>query len=39
MRAAVVAELGGIDCVELAERPDPAPAAGQVLVRVRGAPA
>lgn len=37
MRAAVAQELGGIDSVRLAERPDPVPAAGQVLVRVRGA--
>ncbi len=37
MRAALVAELGGIDRVQLAERPDPVPAAGQVLVRVDGA--
>jgi NADPH:quinone reductase len=37
MRAAVAAELGGVGGVELGERPDPVPAAGQVLVRVRGA--
>ena len=37
MRVALVAELGGIDRVELGERPDPVPAAGQVLVRVHGA--
>lgn len=37
MRAAVVEELGGIDRVELAERPDPVPVTGQVLVRVHGA--
>ncbi len=28
MRAALVQQLGGIDRVELGERPDPAPAAG-----------
>ncbi len=37
MRVALVQELGGIDSVELRERPDPTPAAGQVVVRVRGA--
>jgi NADPH:quinone reductase-like Zn-dependent oxidoreductase len=37
MRAAVAQDLGGIDSVRLGERPDPVPAAGQVLVRVRGA--
>ena len=37
MRVALSEELGGIDGVELGERPDPAPAAGQVLVRVDGA--
>jgi NADPH2:quinone reductase len=37
MRVALVQELGGIDRVELGERPDPAPAARQVLVRVQGA--
>jgi NADPH:quinone reductase len=37
MRAALAAELGGIDSVALGERPDPAPAAGQALVRVHGA--
>jgi NADPH2:quinone reductase len=37
MRAAVVKELGGIDRVELAEQAEPAPSAGQVLVRVHGA--
>jgi NADPH:quinone reductase-like Zn-dependent oxidoreductase len=30
-------QLGGIDSVNVGERPDPAPAAGQVLVRVHGA--
>jgi NADPH:quinone reductase len=37
MRAALAEELGGIDSVKLGERPDPVPAAGQVLVRVHGA--
>jgi NADPH2:quinone reductase len=37
MRAALATELGGIDRVELGELPDPAPAAGQALVRVHGA--
>jgi len=35
--AAVARELAGIDSVGLAELPDPAPAAGQVLIRVHGA--
>ena len=37
MRAAVAQEFGGIDSVRVGELPDPVPAAGQVLVRVRGA--
>jgi hypothetical protein len=37
MRVASVRELGGIGSVELSERRTPMPAAGQVLVRVRGA--
>lgn len=37
MRVALAKELRGIDSVELGERPDPAPAAGQALVRVHGA--
>jgi NADPH2:quinone reductase len=37
MRVALAQELGGIDSVGLGERPDPVPAAGQVLVRVYAA--
>ena len=37
MRAALARQLSGIDSVELGELPDPAPAAGQVLIRVHGA--
>jgi len=37
MRVALVRELRGIGSVELRERPDPTPTAGQVVVRVRGA--
>jgi NADPH:quinone reductase len=37
MRAALAEEFGGIDGVKLGERPDPVPAAGQVLVRVGAA--
>jgi NADPH:quinone reductase-like Zn-dependent oxidoreductase len=37
MRVAQAEELGGIDSVELGERPGPAPAAGQALVSVRSA--
>jgi len=37
MRVAQVRELAGIGSVELRERPDPTPAAGQALVKVRGA--
>jgi NADPH:quinone reductase-like Zn-dependent oxidoreductase len=34
MRVALVQELGGIDSVELQERPDPTPVAGQAVVKV-----
>ena len=37
MQAALARELGGIDSVELGERPQPVPGTGQVLVRVHGA--
>jgi NADPH:quinone reductase len=37
MRVALAQELTGIDNVELGELPDPALAAGQVLIRVHGA--
>ena len=37
MRVALAQQLGGIDSVELGDRPDPAPAAGQALIRVHGA--
>ena len=37
MRAALARQLSGIGSVELADLPDPAPAAGQVLIRVHGA--
>jgi NADPH:quinone reductase-like Zn-dependent oxidoreductase len=37
MRVALAAKLDGIDSVVLGERPEPAPAAGQALVRVHGA--
>jgi len=37
MRVALAQQFDGIDSVELAELPPPAPAAGQVLVRVHGA--
>jgi NADPH:quinone reductase len=37
VRVALAMELGGIDSVELGDRPDPAPAAGQALIKVYGA--
>ena len=37
MRVALARELGGIDSVTLGELPDPAPAAGQAMIRVHGA--
>ena len=37
MRVALAKQLGGIDSVELGDRPDPAPAAGQALIKVHGA--
>jgi NADPH:quinone reductase len=37
MQVALAKELGGVDSLELGEMPDPAPARGQVLIRVHGA--
>jgi NADPH:quinone reductase len=37
VRVAFAMELGGIDSVELGDLPDPAPAAGQALIKVHGA--
>ena len=37
MQVAQVRELGGIESLEFGQRPDPSPAAGQVMVRVRAA--
>ena len=37
MRVALAWKLGGIDSLEVSEQPDPAPAAGEALVRVHGA--
>jgi NADPH:quinone reductase len=37
MRVAQAENLSGIDSVELGDQPDPAPAAGQGLIRIYGA--
>ena len=37
MRVALAQELGGIESLELVERPEPVPAAGQALIRVHAA--
>jgi NADPH:quinone reductase-like Zn-dependent oxidoreductase len=37
MKAVAVAEIGGLDRLELMELPDPEPAAGEVLVRIEAA--
>jgi NADPH:quinone reductase len=37
VKAALAQNLTGIGSVELGELPDPAPAAGQVLIKVHGA--
>jgi putative PIG3 family NAD(P)H quinone oxidoreductase len=37
MRAVIVNEPGGVDALEVVERPDPDPAPGEVLIRVRAA--
>jgi NADPH2:quinone reductase len=37
VRVALAMELGGIDSLELGDQPDPAPAAGQALIKVHGA--
>ncbi len=37
MRAVVVNEPGGVDALEVVERPDPEPGPGEVLIRVRSA--
>jgi putative PIG3 family NAD(P)H quinone oxidoreductase len=37
MRAVVVSEPGGVDTLELVDRPDPDPGPGEVLIRIRAA--
>jgi putative PIG3 family NAD(P)H quinone oxidoreductase len=37
MRAVVVSEPGGVDALEVVDRPDPEPGPGEVLIRVRAA--
>jgi NADPH2:quinone reductase len=37
VRVALAMELGGIDSLQLGDQPDPAPAAGQALIKVHGA--
>ena len=37
VRVVLAMELGGIDSLELGDQPDPAPAAGQALIKVHGA--
>ena len=37
MKAIIIDEYGGSDRLRLEERPDPRPAAGEILVRVRAA--
>jgi NADPH2:quinone reductase len=37
VRVALAMELSGIDSLELGDQPDPAPAAGQALIKVHGA--
>src|SRR5688500_7018813 len=37
MRAVVVNEPGGVDALDIVERPDPEPGRGEALIRVRAA--